>query len=240
MHHKCKSLEEKNSMLLGKLAALNESIKSRINDHVTIESDLPASGADIPTSNKFLSLSDESIIEEPSHKSSSKQHSVSSNPNNAKNEADTILICDSNGRHLNPPLLSPTAKQAVRTRCATLVRAKSIINSTTYTSPKSFIIDTGTNDLEHSDTNEALIKNAIGTVELIQTKHPESHIIFSFILTRNDELDKRGMTLNNCLEKLLSTKKNFTFVRHSNINSKYHLKDKKHLNDRSEPEARIL
>jgi hypothetical protein len=96
---------------------------------------------------------------------------------------------------------------------------------------KSFIIHTGTNDLEHIDTNEALIKNATDIVELIQTKHPESHIIFSSILPRSDELDKRGMTLNISLEKSISTKKNITFVRHPNINSKYHLKDKKHLND---------
>ena len=73
MHHKCKSLEEKNSMLIGKLAALNENIESRINDDVTIESNSPASDADISTSNKFLSLSDESIIEEPTQKSPSKQ-----------------------------------------------------------------------------------------------------------------------------------------------------------------------
>jgi hypothetical protein len=53
MHHKCKSLEEKNSMLIGKLAALNESIESRINDDVTIESNSPESDADIPTSNSL-------------------------------------------------------------------------------------------------------------------------------------------------------------------------------------------
>jgi hypothetical protein len=73
-------------------------------------------------------------------------------------------------------------------------------------------------------------KNAVDTVELIQTKHAESHIIVSSILPRSDELDKWGMTLNNSLGKSLSTKKN-TFVRHPNINSKYHLKDKKHLID---------
>jgi hypothetical protein len=126
-------------MLIGKLAALNESIESRINDDVPIESNSPASDTDIPTSNKFLSLSDESIIEEPTHKSPSKQQSVTSGQNNTRNEADTILICDSNGRHLNPSLLCPNSKISY-TRCATLAQAKSIINSTTYTSPKSFII----------------------------------------------------------------------------------------------------
>ncbi|CAB3982963.1 Hypothetical predicted protein [Paramuricea clavata] len=48
MHHKYKSLEEKNSILIGKLAALNESIESRINDDVPIESNSPASDTDIP------------------------------------------------------------------------------------------------------------------------------------------------------------------------------------------------
>ncbi|CAB4000475.1 Hypothetical predicted protein [Paramuricea clavata] len=90
MHHKYKSLEEKNSMLIGKLAAFNKSIESRVND-VRIESNSPASEADIPTSNKFLSLSDESIIGEPTHKSPSKQQSVPLDQNNARNEADTIL-----------------------------------------------------------------------------------------------------------------------------------------------------
>ena len=103
-----------------------------------------------------------------------------------------------------------------------LSKAKSIIPNASVTAPKSLIINTGTNDLEHSDSNEDLIKCTIDTVELVQKKYLQCHIILSSILRRKDKFDKKGVFMNKSLEKLLSPKKNVTLIRHPDINATYH------------------
>ena len=277
-----KSLEEKNSSLVGKLAALNENIENHTHNNETTASDAPTI-VNIPTSNSFQPLMDQSSnetattspntsnqnnpksypetqhldIPPPEHnlpspdptnkpllahkpsetdkhnKSNQEQQFPTSSELGNTNEAcnvETLILCDSNGRHLDLSLLCPNSKSKY-IRCSTLSQAKSIITNASSTAPKSLIIHTGTNDLEHSDSKEDLIKCAVDTVELAQSKYPECHIILSSILPRKDKLDKKGIDMNNSLERLLSTKKNVTFIRHPNINATYHLKDKKHLNE---------
>ena len=68
-------------------------------------------------------------------------------------------------------------------------------------------------------------------MELAQNIYLECHIILSSILRRKDRLDKKGVFMNNSLEKLLSPKKNVTFIRHPDIDANYHLKDKKNLDE---------
>ena len=103
-----------------------------------------------------------------------------------------------------------------------LSKAKSIITNASVTAPKSLIIHAGTNDLEHSDSKEDLIKCAVDTMELAQNKYLQCHIILSSILRRKDKLYKKGVFMNNSLEKLLSPKKNVTLIRHPDINATYH------------------
>jgi len=257
--HKCKSLAEKNSMLLGKLAALNEDKETHSLNNTPTVPDTPTITS-ISTSNSFQPLVDESPNQMPALSSVSTPNQNNSEtcaeppPEQQPNEADkstqdqpsptssnsdngnitekdgTLILCDSNGRHLKLPLLCPDTK-AKYIRCPTLNQAKSILSNDPVTAPKSLIIHTGTNDLEHTKSNEEIIKCAMDTVEFAQNKHPDCHIIFSSILPRKDKLHKRAIDINYSLDKLLSSKKNVTFTRHPNISATYHLKDKKHLND---------
>ena len=106
--------------------------------------------------------------------------------------------------------------------------AKEILDKTCFSNPKTLIIHTRTNDLEHPTPIESLMKNAIDIVELINTKYPACRVILSSFLPRSHYLNK-AVDLNECLSKALFARKNTTFVRH-NIRAKDHVHDKKHLN----------
>jgi hypothetical protein len=68
IHKKCKVLEEKNSTLTGKLAALKEIIESNNSEILstanTSNSDEPTSIPNVPTTNQFLAIADEPPNEE--------------------------------------------------------------------------------------------------------------------------------------------------------------------------------
>jgi hypothetical protein len=147
------------------------------------------------------------------------------------NDAETIILCDSNGRYINPSLLCPQTKTSYL-RCATLSQTKSNIEKTTFSSPKTFMIHCGTNDLEKTQSNEELINQTMEIVENIEKSYPQSRIILSTLLPRGDDLDKRVATVNKELENTFSAKKNVKMVVHENIEKSKHLKDKKHLNEK--------
>ena len=54
--------------------------------------------------------------------------------NNSSNDADTIILCDSNGRHINTKLLCPDSNVKY-IRCPTLPQAEKIINNSTDSPP---------------------------------------------------------------------------------------------------------
>jgi hypothetical protein len=233
IHKKCKVLEENNSTLTGKLVTLKEIIESNdceiLSTPNTPNLDEPTSTPNIPTTNQFLAIADEPLTEETTSKPPLMQQQQSPQQETSqKIGGDTIILCDSNGRYLKPSLLCPGAKTKY-IKCATL-EAKEILDNATFNSPKPLIVHVGTNDLEHSNSTETLINNALDIVEDIKNKHPESHIIFSSLLPRTDALDEKVNDLNNKLEKELSSKKNITLVQHNNIYKNGQFKDKKHLN----------
>jgi wyosine [tRNA(Phe)-imidazoG37] synthetase (radical SAM superfamily) len=102
----------------------------------------------------------------------------------------------------------------------------------TFSSPKTFILHCGTNDLEKTQSNDELINQTMDIVENIEKSYPQSRIILSTLLPRGDDLDKRVTTINKELENILSAKKNVKIVMHENLEKSKHLKDKKHLNEK--------
>ena len=256
LHGKCKLLEEKNSDLLRKVVYLKESTQTSIttaiipedpnlnsSDTTTSQNDysIPPSCINIPTSNQY-----EFLPEEPSNSNTEAEKpkeldscSQNEQPNETDhqsqgkyvNESETIIICDSNGRYLQPKLLCPDTKNSY-IRCPTLSKAKTIIQNTTFTSPRTFIIHCGTNDLESTKSNEQVVNQTMEVITEVKKKFPETRILISSLLPRNDILDERSNIINKELEKIISSKPKVTFVKHDHITKSNHLKDKKHLNIR--------
>ncbi|CAB4003558.1 Hypothetical predicted protein [Paramuricea clavata] len=217
LKQKCKQLEGKNSKLHGKIAALTQNLEAISNKEINEE--INAMSTDIPTSNQYMTLPDESThenpipIEPPSNQDSDIQPNeekpaedlstqikplaienpnLPSPSNTPENHAETIILCDSNGRYLIPSLLCPTSKTSYL-RCPTLMKAKEILDKTCFSNPRTFIIHTGTNDLD---------------VELIRTKYPECRVILSSLLPRSDDLNNNAIDLNETLSKALLARKN--------------------------------
>jgi hypothetical protein len=254
LKQKCKLLEGKNSRLHGKIATLTQNIEAISNKETNEE--INVMSTDIPTSNQYMTLPDESAhenpipIEPPSNQDSDLQPNEEKSAENLStqikppaienpnlpspsnkpiNHAETIILCDSNGCYLIPSLLCPTSKTSYL-RYPTLMQAKEILDKTCFSNPKTFIIHTGTNDLEQPSTIESLMKKPMDIVELIHTKCPKYCVILSSLLPRSDDLNNKAVDFNESLSKALSARKNTTFVRHQNIRAKDHLHDKKHLN----------
>ena len=131
LHNRCKSLEDKNTHLVCQIAAPREILKPtehpgtsdktiitppttktpHPNDNPTTATTITTTETTykIPTANRFEHLTNESI---PSPKNlptneQSKENTPNPNEESITNNIETIIICDSNGRHLNPNLLCP-------------------------------------------------------------------------------------------------------------------------------------
>ena len=100
---------------------------------------------------------------------------------NKVNNGETIILCDSNGRHINPNLLCPGSKTSY-IRCPTMSDANKIMEQTTFTNPKTFLLHCGTNDLESNQSDEEITGHLKSTVTTISSKHPESKVILSTLL----------------------------------------------------------
>ena len=109
-------------------------------------------------------------------------------------------------------------------------KAKTIIQNTTFTSPRTFIIHCGTIDLESIKSNEQLVNQTMEVITEVEKKYPETRILMSSLVPRNDRLDEGSNIINKELEKIICFKSKVTFAKHDQITKSYHLKDKKHLN----------
>ena len=67
--------------------------------------------------------------------------------------AETIILCDSNGKHLDPKLLCPGSPTQY-IRCPTVNGATKILDEYEFTSPQTFVIHSGTNDIETTNCKE--------------------------------------------------------------------------------------
>ena len=83
------------------------------------------------------------------------------NNNQKPINAETIIICDSNGRYLKPKELCPNSTTRY-IRSATLSKAKQIVEASNFINPKNFIVHCGTNDMEYPERN-----TAASTVEVV-------------------------------------------------------------------------
>jgi hypothetical protein len=189
-----------------------------------------------PPNETSLSESETTLHEhvKPEHtKPTTKHHEDTSRKNTSphllnekSNNADTIILCDSNGRYINTTLLCPNSKVDYH-RCPTFPQAKKIINNLT-SSPKTILIHCGTNDLEITSSNSEITTEIENITSIIHEKHPTSRILLSTLLPRSDKLNERAKELNETLEKTFDKHNMITIIEHGNINCE-HLRDKKHL-----------
>jgi hypothetical protein len=145
--------------------------------------------------------------------------------------AETIILCDSNGRYLKPELLCPNSSTHY-TRCPTLTKAENIMKNTHFSNPKCFILHCGTNYQEKTESDQELITLIENIVKLISDQYPNCRIIISGLLPRKDHLNENITIINNKLENILTNKANVSFIQHNNIKPTEDLKDKKHLNQK--------
>ena len=148
------------------------------------------------------------------------------------NHAESIILCDSNGHLLKPDLLCPDSSTAY-IRCPTLDKANSILENTKFTNAKTFILHSGTNDLEKTCSNELLVEKTNKIINKIQHDHPKAKIVVSGLLPRNDSLNDRVGPVNKIMKESMQRKEHTTFVEHNEIEgTTSHLYDKKHLNSK--------
>lgn len=151
------------------------------------------------------------------------------NPN--KHRSDTIILCDSNGRSLDLNLLCPGASYRY-IRCPTLSKAKEILEHSEFHQPKTFIIHTGTNDLEKS-SNSTLSSLTSDLLNIITVKFPGSRVLVSSLLPRDDNLHARVLEVNNQLKQKCLSMANVHLIEHTNLfQASAILYDKKHLNEK--------
>ena len=114
----------------------------------------------VPTSNTFEALSSTNHedatmpIENETHgtlkttdESHADQPSTQSPDTTTTIDAESIIMCDTNGKFLNPSLPCPNTSTHY-IRCPTLTTAQDIMEKHSFTNTKSIIIHCGTNELE--------------------------------------------------------------------------------------------
>lgn len=195
-----------------------------INDANQTTSDIPSLTADhqepsihvtIPTSNSFQPLDQ-----------STNQNTTKPTPVKTIS-AKTIILCDSNGRHLDINLLCPGISTEY-VKCPTLSSASQFLSEHNITSPETFIIHIGTNDIEKASPEE-VYDQTLSVLNQINTLYPNCRILLSHLLPRSDHLIQKAKTLNSKLEATQFP--NLTNVKHHNLfRSELILYDKKHLN----------
>ena len=155
------------------------------------------------------------------------QHTATQHPKPVNTvNAETIILCDSNGRNLKPSILCPNTTTRY-IRCPTITHGISITQETQFPKAKTFIIHCGTNDIEQLDASETL-ENLKMLVSQFHNKYPQSQVIVSLLLPRADKLNQTVNSLNENIEKELKDTPKTVTVKHTNI-EQHDLKDRKHL-----------
>ena len=236
LNKRCQKTEEKNFSLLKSLYKKENESECEDLSWASMSAKsatLPPSGNTntytIPTSNSYEALFNEESENNTSNDTKKENESQKPTqqtksqepekenpaipPKNRTNTAETIILCDSNGRYLKPKLLCPNTTTSY-IRCPTLTKARQIIQNTTFTDPKNFILHCGTNDIEHLQPEQNPDKAIEDIVGLVKEKHPECRVIISGLLPRRDELNKNITSINNRIEKVLENKQNTSFIHH--------------------------
>ncbi|XP_041958223.1 uncharacterized protein LOC121716095 isoform X2 [Alosa sapidissima] len=143
----------------------------------------------------------------------------------SKEKDDIIILCDSNGNHLNPRRLFPR-RQVKKFWCPTTHTAKDIIQKGLLNNPSHIIIHTGTNDLKdrRTDVAEALIS----TIQIATQKHPDAMVIISSILPRRDIPVSVTERINGKVVSFCADIPNVKVAHHTDITIR-HLYDNVHI-----------
>ena len=180
LNKRCQKTEEKNFSLLKSLNKKENESECEDLSWASMSAKpatLPPSGNTntytIPTSNSYEALFNEESEKNTSNDTKKENESQKPTqqtksqepekenpaipPKNRTNTAETIILCDSNGRYLKPKLLCPNTTTSY-IRCPTLTKARQIIQNTTFTDPNNFILHCGTNDIEHLQPEQNLDK----------------------------------------------------------------------------------
>ena len=94
------------------------------------------------------------------------------------------------------------------------------------------MLHTGTNDLEHIQDPKQMAQEIYRLVSLASSKFPNSRILYSLLLPRDDVLNAKVIEVNRLIEENTKSIKNLNLIYHTNVLSANQpiLHDKKHLN----------
>ena len=148
-------------------------------------------------------------------------------PKNGKNP-DIILLIDSNGKFIQEEKFSRD-KVVQKFFSPSIASAIEIVTNNDLGTPSSLIVHTGTNDIEKSST-ETCFENFQALIDLTAQKFPNTKIIISSLLVRNDKFDATRSELNNKLSHLRSYA-NVHIVNNEHITNDM-LHDRKHIKKR--------
>lgn len=144
-----------------------------------------------------------------------------------------VILSDSNGKFIDTDrICKGSSRTANIIRCYTVAQAQDVVNSHSFTpDPEEIIIHTGTNDLEHSQSNDEISKQISDLLINASNTFPNTTIYYSLLLPRKDFHDRRIPLINQLIKVKIDTFSNVRLINHDNIDSSA-LHDNKHLNKR--------
>lgn len=141
-----------------------------------------------------------------------------SNPQSKLFFADVIILMDSNRKFINTKQLYPGKKTSI-IQCATLDKAKMILQNPKFATPQVIILHVGVNDVESSSV--AVICNKFKEcIDVISRSYPRTKIIISEVTPRNDDLLPNVNEVNQFLRKNLpdcTNSRNLSIMGHPNL-----------------------
>ena len=160
-------------------------------------------------------------------------HQASKKKRINKSEVDLMLLVDSNGRDIQMKRLCPNLT-AKKVPCPTISDVRKVLDSYKGLSnlkPSTIVCHFGTNDLEHSPSQD-FIQSFCNTISELCKVFPSSKIVVSELLPRLDHFDASISHCNSQIHRKCATLPNVHFISHShNIRPDRHmLRDTKHLN----------
>ncbi|KAJ8349102.1 hypothetical protein SKAU_G00276910 [Synaphobranchus kaupii] len=149
-----------------------------------------------------------------------------SKPTGQHNEADVIILCDSNGKYLNESRLFP-GRKVIKLCCPTTQTALELLSEQRLGHAKHVLIHTGTNDLS---TRRIDVAKALKQVAAKATQeYPAAKVTISTLLPRTDVPQRIIHSINAEVSRGCALLPNVHLAHHRDIRH-YHLYDQVHLN----------
>ena len=178
-----------------------------------------------------------SSSDEPERKCST--HPSGNNPNHndhihprettdTSRKGDIILLMDSSGKFIDPKKFS-TMSVVHKFFSPTIASAIDLLNKEHFGTPSAIVIHTRTNDVDKSPL-DTCFEHFQTLTNIAAQKYPQSKVIISSLLVRNDIFDTQRSQLNNRLGRLHSYP-NVHFVNNETI-TRDMLHDQKHVKQR--------